>query len=53
MDRRFTSPKIFDHLWGCKTIGVGTVMSSRKDMPKQAFSEEREREKKSCQQDHL
>jgi len=38
MDRRFASPKIFDHLWGCKTIGVGTVMSNRKEMPKQAFS---------------
>ena len=39
MDRWFSSPKIFDHLWGCKTKAVGTVMSNRKEMPKQAFSE--------------
>jgi len=38
MDRWFASPKIFGHLWGCKTKGVGIVMSNRKEMPKQAFS---------------
>jgi len=38
MDRWFSSPKIFGHLWGCKTKAVGTVMSNRKEMPKQAFS---------------
>src|SRR5215469_10351325 len=38
MDRWFSSPKIFDHLWGCKTKAVGTVMFNRKEMPKQAFS---------------
>jgi hypothetical protein len=38
MDRGFSSPKIFDHLWGCKTKAIGTVMSNRKEMPKQAFS---------------
>ena len=38
MDRWFSSTKIFDHLWGCKTKAVGTVMSNRKEMPKQAFS---------------
>jgi hypothetical protein len=37
MDRWFSSSKIFDHLWGCKTKAVGT--SNRKEMPKQAFSE--------------
>jgi hypothetical protein len=30
MDRWFSSPKIFDHLWGCKTKTVVTVMSNRK-----------------------
>jgi hypothetical protein len=29
-----------DHLWGCKTKAVGTVMSNRKEVPKQAFSGE-------------
>jgi len=38
MDRLLSSPKIFDNLWGCKTKAVGTVMSNRKEMPKQAFS---------------
>jgi hypothetical protein len=38
MDRWFSSPKIFDHLWACKTKAVGTVMSNRKEMPTQAFS---------------
>jgi len=38
IDRWFASTKIFDHLWGCKTKGVGTVVSNRKEMPKQAFS---------------
>jgi len=38
MHRWFSSPKIFDHLWGCKTKAVGTMMSNRKEMPKQAFS---------------
>jgi hypothetical protein len=36
-DRRFSSPKIFHRLWGCKTKAVGTVMSNRKEMPKRAF----------------
>jgi hypothetical protein len=40
MDRWFSSPKIFDHLWGCKTKAVGTVISNRKEVPKQAFSGE-------------
>jgi hypothetical protein len=31
------SPKIFDHLWGCKTKAVGTVMSNKKEVPKQTF----------------
>ena len=29
--------QIFDHLWGCKTKAVGTVMFKIKEMPKQAF----------------
>jgi len=36
MDRWFSNPKIFNNLWGCKTKAVGTVMSNRKEMPKQA-----------------
>jgi hypothetical protein len=54
MDRWFSSPKIFDHLWGCKTKAVGTVMSNRKEMPKKAFSVKLKKgEKISRQRDHL
>jgi hypothetical protein len=53
MDRRFSSPKIFHHLCACKTKAVGTVMSNRKEMPKQAFSVKlKEGENISCQWDH-
>jgi len=53
-DRWFSIPMIFDHLWGCKTKAVGTVMSDRKEMPKQAYSVKLKKgEKISCQQDHL
>jgi hypothetical protein len=38
MDRWFSSLKILDHLWGCKTKAVGTVMFNRKELPKQALS---------------
>jgi hypothetical protein len=38
VDRWFSNPGIFDHLWGCRTKAVGTVMPNRKEMPKQAFS---------------
>jgi len=38
MDRWYSSKKIFNHVWTCKTQGVGTVMSKRKEMRKQAFS---------------
>jgi len=52
MHRWFSSPKIFDHLWGYKTKAVGTVMSNRKEMPKQAFSgKQKKGEKISCQRD--
>jgi hypothetical protein len=34
MDRWFSSPKIFNHLWGCKTKAVGIVMSNKKEVPK-------------------
>jgi len=30
MDGRFSSPKIFNHLWACKTKAVGRVTSNRK-----------------------
>ena len=54
MDRWFSNPKIFEHLRGCKTKAVGTVMSNRKEMPKQAFSLKLKKGKKiSQQQDHL
>jgi hypothetical protein len=54
MDRWFFSPKIFDHLWACKTEAVRTVMSNRKEMPKQAFSVKLKKgEKISRQRDHL
>jgi hypothetical protein len=54
MDRWFSSPKIVDHLWGCKTEAVSTVMSNSKEMPKQTFSGKlKEGEKISCQWDHL
>jgi hypothetical protein len=54
MDRWFSSPKIFDHLWGCKTKAIGTVMSNRKEMPEKAFSGKlKQGEKISCQRDHL
>jgi hypothetical protein len=39
MDRMFASPKIFGQLRGSQTIDVGTVMTNKKEMPKQAFSE--------------
>jgi hypothetical protein len=54
MDRWFSSPKIFHHLCACKTKAVGTVMSSRKEMPKEAFSVKLKKgEKISRQRDHL
>jgi hypothetical protein len=40
MGRWFSSPKIFEHLWGCKTKAVGTVVSNKKEVPKQTFSGE-------------
>jgi hypothetical protein len=30
MDGWFSSPKIFNHLWACKTKAVGRVTSNRK-----------------------
>jgi hypothetical protein len=54
MDRWFSSPKIVDHLWACKTKAVGTVMSNRKEMPKQAFCVKLKKgEIISRQRDHL
>jgi hypothetical protein len=46
MDRWFSSPNIFDHLWGCKTKAVGTVMSNKKEVPEQALSGELKKGKK-------
>jgi hypothetical protein len=40
MDRWFSNPKIFDHLLGCKTKAAGSVMSNKKEVPKQKFSGE-------------
>ncbi|UYV68686.1 PGBD5 [Cordylochernes scorpioides] len=37
-DRWFSSPELFDKLWEKKTLAVGTVMPSRKTMPKTEFS---------------
>ncbi|XP_046994019.1 piggyBac transposable element-derived protein 4-like [Schistocerca americana] len=34
MDRFYTSPKVIDFLWSKDTLGVGTVMLNRKEMPK-------------------
>jgi hypothetical protein len=54
MDRWFSSPKIFDHLWGCKTKAVGTVMSNKKEVPKQIFFWRTEKRRKiSRKWDHL
>ena len=54
MDRWFSSPKIFDHLWSCKTKAVGTVMLNKKEVPKHAFSTKLKKgEKISHQRDHL
>ena len=54
MDRWFSSTKIFDHLWGWKTKAVGTVMSNKKEKPKQAFSGKLKKGKKiSRQWNHL
>jgi len=53
MDRWFSNPKIFDNLWGCKTKAVGTVMSNRKEMPKQAFIGKVKKGEKKCQRDHI
>ena len=47
-DRWFSSPEIFDHLWGFKTKALGTVMSNRKEMPKQAFSGKLKKKVKKC-----
>jgi hypothetical protein len=36
--RWFSGPKIFDHIWACKTKAVGRVMLTRKEIPQQVFS---------------
>ena len=38
MDRFYTSPKVIDFLWEKDTLGVGTVMLNRKEMPKSLSS---------------
>jgi hypothetical protein len=55
MVRWFCSPKIFYHLWGCKTKAVGTVMPNTKEVPNKHFSGELEkkRAKNISQRDHL
>ncbi|UYV77023.1 ATP8A1 [Cordylochernes scorpioides] len=42
-DRWFSSPELFDKLWEKKTLAVGTVMPSRKTMPKTEFSQKLKR----------
>ncbi|UYV82718.1 hypothetical protein LAZ67_22000664, partial [Cordylochernes scorpioides] len=42
-DRWFSSPELFDKLWEKKTLAVGTVMPSRKTMPKTKFSQKLKR----------
>jgi hypothetical protein len=39
MDRWFSSPKIFNHSWGCKTKAVSTVMSNQKKSLNKYFLE--------------
>ena len=39
MDRWFSSPKIFNHLWVCKTKAVGRVISNRKKCLNKHFQE--------------
>jgi hypothetical protein len=54
MDRWFSSPMIFDHVWGCKTKAVGTVLSNKKEVPKQTFFWRTDKRRKiSRQADHL
>jgi hypothetical protein len=54
MDRFFSSPKIFDHLWTANTETVGTVTPNRKEMPKELFPEKQKKgEKWTTQRDHL
>jgi hypothetical protein len=54
MDRWFSSPKIFDHLWSCKIEAAGTVMPNKKEVPKQTFFLRTEKRRKiSRQWDHL
>ena len=54
MDRYFSSPSLFDHLWANEIKAVGTVMANRKEMPKQQFAEKiRKGEKLSAQRGQL
>lgn len=54
MDRWFSSPIIYDDLWGCQTKAVGTVMPNRKGMPKSEFAKKLKKgEKLSLQREHL
>jgi hypothetical protein len=53
VDRWFSSPKIFDHLWGCKIKAVGRVMSNIKKHQTNFFWRTEKRQKISCQWDHL
>lgn len=38
MDRGFSNPTVFDHLWAHSTKTVGIVMPNRKELSKQAFA---------------
>jgi hypothetical protein len=47
MDRWFSIPKLFDHLWASSTKAAGTATPNKKEMPKQAFSKKLKKGRKS------
>jgi hypothetical protein len=55
MDRWFSSPTLFDHLWSLKTKAVGTVMSNQKEVQKQTSVKKlkKKKVKNSLRRDHL
>lgn len=54
MNRYFSSPALFNHIWSCETECVGTVMTNRKEMPIQLFSQKLKKgDKVSAQRDNL
>jgi len=54
MDRWFTSPKLFDHLWQNGTKAIGAVTPNRCEMPKQEFQQKLKKgERVSRRREHL